>query len=93
MSWGAQTKVAYTVRHPSAGRQAIGWIRVRDCGCLAMRGMRLDVDESTFLLQPCADHLAECERALLEIQTMPPSDREIFELAGDLLDRQIAAGA
>lgn len=91
MSWGEQTKVAYTVRHPSAGTQAIGWTRLRDCGCLAMRGVRLDLREPTFGIRPCPAHHDECGRALLEIQTMPPSDREIFELACDLLDRQIAA--
>lgn len=91
MSWGEQTKVAYTIRHPAIGRQAVGWIRQRHCGCLAMRGVRLDLLEPTFGVNPCPAHHDEWKRALLEMQTMPPSDREIFELAGDLLDRQIAA--
>lgn len=92
-TWGDVQKVAIPTPFPNAPEvpHVIGLVQERDCGCEAAVGMRLDRMEPTFGANPCADHGAECQRALLMLGAMPPSDEPVLALFRDILDAAIGS--
>lgn len=84
-------KVVYLEYRPEVGGpHAIGWTFTRDCGCAAIRGVRLDLNEPTFLALGCDEHKDEAKRALFVLGHMPASERDIFELYAELMEHELA---
>ena len=87
--WTPEKTAILEMREPY-GRHLVGWYVHRDgCGCKMIFGMRMDRMETTFGIDPCADHRAAAAEALSKLRMMPGQDTPIVVLAADVFEAKI----